>query len=57
MIRVAIYARYSSDNQHEASIEDQVRLCQKFIKRSGWAMTEVYSDAAMTGSNLLRPGI
>ena len=27
MTKVAIYARYSSDNQREASIEDQSRLC------------------------------
>ena len=26
MVRVAVYGRYSSDNQHEASIEDQVRV-------------------------------
>jgi hypothetical protein len=26
MIRVALYARYSSDNQPDASIEDQRRL-------------------------------
>jgi hypothetical protein len=27
-VRVAIYARYSSENQREASIEDQVRVCR-----------------------------
>jgi hypothetical protein len=26
MTRVALYARYSSDNQRDASIEDQLRL-------------------------------
>ena len=29
MTRAAIYARYSSDQQREASIEDQVRLCEE----------------------------
>jgi site-specific DNA recombinase len=29
MTKVAIYARYSSDNQREASIEDQLRLCRE----------------------------
>jgi hypothetical protein len=26
MTRVALYARYSSDNQRDASIEDQLRI-------------------------------
>lgn len=29
MTRVALYARYSSDNQREASIEDQLRICRE----------------------------
>lgn len=28
-MKVAIYARFSSDKQSEASIEDQVRLCTR----------------------------
>ena len=28
-MRVSIYARYSSDKQREASIVDQVRLCEE----------------------------
>ncbi len=35
MTRVAIYARYSSDNQNEASIEDQFRICRDQVKREG----------------------
>jgi DNA invertase Pin-like site-specific DNA recombinase len=56
-MRANIYARYSSDHQRAASIDDQVRLCREFIERSDWTLAEVYSDAAMTGSNLLRPGV
>ena len=56
-MRAAIYARYSSDNQREASIEDQVRLCQELIERSSWSAAGVYSDAAMSGANMLRPGV
>ena len=56
-LRATIYARYSSDNQREASIEDQVRLCEELIERSGWTSSGVYSDAAASGTNLLRPGI
>jgi site-specific DNA recombinase len=56
-MRAAVYARYSSDNQREASIVDQVRLCQERIDREGWSCVEVFSDAAMSGANLLRPGV
>jgi site-specific DNA recombinase len=55
-MRVALYARYSSDNQREASIADQVRLCRLFATREGWRVEEEYSDHAMSGATLLRPG-
>ena len=29
MSRVAIYARYSSDSQRDASIEDQIAVCRR----------------------------
>ncbi len=35
MMRAVIYARYSSDNQREASIEDQVRLCRERAEAGG----------------------
>ncbi len=58
MTRVAIYARYSSDNQKEASIEDQVRLCRERAEREGWTVANVYTDHAISGSSLVqRPGI
>lgn len=57
MIRVALYARYSSDNQRDASIEDQVRLCRIHVERQGWHVAESYSDRAVSGASLVRPGI
>ena len=36
MIRVALYARYSSHNLREASIEDQFRLCKAYARRECW---------------------
>ncbi|UUP17070.1 recombinase family protein [Nitratireductor thuwali] len=58
MMRVAFYARYSSDNQRDASIEDQFRLCQEYAVREGWRPVERYSDAAISGSSTIRrPGI
>ena len=58
MIRVALYARYSSDNQRDASIEDQFRICREQAKREGWQVVGAYKDAGISGSSMiLRPGI
>src|ERR1700736_2933606 len=55
-MKVAIYARYSSDNQREASIADQFRVCREFAQRQGWQIAREYSDRAVSGATLLRPG-
>ena len=56
MTRAAIYARYSSDNQRDASIEDQARQCRARIEQEKWQLGEVYSDHAISGATTLRPG-
>lgn len=56
-MRVAIYARHSSDNQREASITDQLRLCHLYAEKQGWFVVEDYADHAISGASLLRPGI
>ncbi len=55
--RVAIYARFSSDNQREASIADQLRRCSEFVQRAGGSVDPslVFSDAAVSGATLDRP--
>jgi DNA invertase Pin-like site-specific DNA recombinase len=55
--KVAIYARYSSDMQSEASIEDQVRLAELHCKRQGLTVIKTYSDAAVSGASMMRSGI
>src|SRR6266403_1887106 len=55
-MRAVIYARYSTDLQREASIEDQVRVCRQRIKRESWKLGATYSDAASSGASRLRPG-
>ncbi|MGH7048993.1 MAG: recombinase family protein, partial [Stellaceae bacterium] len=58
MIRAALYARYSSDNQREASIADQFRICRERAKQEGWQIVATYHDAAISGASMiLRPGI
>ena len=57
MTRAAIYARYSTDQQRDASIEDQVRLCRERAAREGWEVAEVYADAGLSGASMMRPGI
>jgi site-specific DNA recombinase len=55
-MRAVIYARYSSENQRDASIEDQVRVCRMYIEREGWTYLHAYSDRAISGSTPFRPG-
>ena len=58
MTRVALYARYSSDNQREASIQDQFRVCREHAEREGWRIVATYHDAAISGDSvILRPGV
>ena len=56
-MRAVIYARYSTDLQSAASVDDQVRLCRERIERDGHELVQVYSDRAVSGATLMRPGI
>ncbi len=57
MTRVALYARYSSDNQREASIDDQFRICREQATREKWKIVGTYRDAGISGASMiLRPG-
>jgi DNA invertase Pin-like site-specific DNA recombinase len=55
-LRAILYARYSSDVQSAASIEDQLRLCRQRAEREGWRVVATCSDAALSGATTLRPG-
>jgi DNA invertase Pin-like site-specific DNA recombinase len=55
-MRAVIYARYSSDQQRDASIDDQVRLCRARIEREGWDHATTYTDRATSGASALRAG-
>ena len=55
-VRAVIYARYSSDTQREASIEDQFEVCRRYIARQGWTLVTTYDDRAISGASRFRPG-
>lgn len=58
-MKVAIYARYSSENQSEKSNDDQIRVCKKYIQENGYTLAEdhIYEDQAISGSITQRPGL
>lgn len=57
-MRVAIYARYSSDLQDARSITDQVALARAYAVRQGWTVVAEFSDAAISGASIAnRPGL
>ena len=56
-MKVALYARYSTDHQRDASIEDQLRLCRLHAEKLGWTIVDSYTDRAISGASLLRPGV
>lgn len=45
-MRAVIYARYSSDNQREASIEGQLRECMQYAEFNGIQVIGNYIDRA-----------
>ena len=57
MNRVGIYARFSTQLQRNESIEDQIRLCEERSIREGWQVVDVFSDRAVSGASMLRPGL
>lgn len=50
-----IYARYSSDNQTEQSIEGQLRDCHAYAERQGLKVVREYIDRAISGRRDDRP--
>lgn len=48
-LTAVIYARYSSHNQREESIEQQVSECMEFAQANNLKVVDVYSDSAISG--------
>lgn len=55
MENAAVYARYSSANQNDASIEQQVDAAREFARANGYQVVAVYADRAISGTTDRRP--
>lgn len=53
--KAVIYARYSSHNQRDVSIEQQVEECRDYAEKNGFLVTHVYSDRHLSGRKDARP--
>lgn len=53
--KAVIYARYSSHNQREESIEGQLRECHDFALKNGFTIIDEYCDRAISGKTDNRP--
>lgn len=50
-----IYARYSSHNQRDCSIEQQIADCEVFAKQNNLRIVKVYADRHLSGTSDQRP--
>ena len=54
-MNAVIYARYSSDNQREESIDGQIRECMEYCSRNGMTVIKEYIDRALSAKTDQRP--
>lgn len=54
-MKAVIYARYSSDNQREESIEGQLRECKEYAAYNDIQIVETYIDRALSARTDRRP--
>ena len=53
--KVALYARFSSDNQRSESIDAQIRAMQDYCKQHNFVIVETYIDEAKSATTDRRP--
>src|SRR5438128_139392 len=57
MIRAAIYARFSSDQQNDKSVDDQIAFCREICAREALAVVSTFEDREISGASIVnRPG-
>lgn len=54
-MNVVVYARYSSHNQTEQSIEGQLEVCKKYAEQHNYNIIRTYVDRAISGTTDERP--
>ena len=54
-MNAVIYARYSSDNQREESIDGQIRECTDYARRENIKIVGTYIDRALSARTADRP--
>ena len=52
-----IYARYSSSSQREASIEEQIQVCEQYARSNHYRIVNTYKDCAISGKDDKRPAL
>ncbi|MEM9075105.1 MAG: recombinase family protein, partial [Myxococcota bacterium] len=57
--RIALYARFSSDRQSDASIDDQLHRCREYVAKQGGTVDGalVFTDYAVSGASMARVGL
>ena len=55
-MKVAIYSRYSTDQQDKTSIAGQVSNCEALVEREGFEVFARYQDEGQSGNDDSRPG-
>ncbi len=53
--KAVIYARFSSENQRDESIDAQIRAIQEYAKRNDIEIIEIYTDRARSATSDKRP--
>lgn len=56
-MKAVIYARYSSDNQREESIEGQLRECMAYCKKNDITVLRTYIDRCHVCQDRPPPGL
>ena len=54
-MKAVIYARYSSENQREESIDGQIRECMEYAKHNEIQVIDTYIDRALSAKTDNRP--
>lgn len=56
MLKAAAYARFSSDNQREESIDAQLRAIREYCQKNEIQLVKIYTDEAKSATTDDRPG-